>query len=162
MRWGRSRGRDRKVDHAAFYRDQGTLDQAQGALGDGVEHLVGVAGAAAEVRTVGLAQVAVVVQASLFPAMGGDGELPTQIVHAPTPLGLLDAFFLADALQPLAFAGGCARDRRRCHRFRAKFSHREKYNKTIKILAKGMARPKGIGCQGNTCLRLRAKRRIEA
>ena len=61
-------------DHAAFHRDQGALDQAQGALGDGVEHRVGVAGAAAETRTDGVAQGAVVVEAGLRPAVGGGGQ----------------------------------------------------------------------------------------
>jgi len=92
-------------DHAAFHRDQGALDQAQGALGHGVEHRVGVAGAAAETRTDGVAQGAVVVEAGLLPAVGGGGPLPAQVVHATAPLGLLDAFFLADALQALAFSG---------------------------------------------------------
>jgi len=68
-----------------------------------------VAGAAAEARTVGVAQGAVVVEAGLLPAVGGGGPLPAQVMHAATPLGLLDAFFLADALQALAFAGDALR-----------------------------------------------------
>ena len=91
-------------NHAAFHRDQGALDQAQGALGHGVEHRVGVAGAAAETRTVGVAQGAVVVEAGLLPAVGGEGPLPAQKMHAATPVGLFNAFFLANALQALAFA----------------------------------------------------------
>jgi len=63
-------------DHAAFHRDQGALNQAQGALGHGVEHRVGVAGATAETRSVGIAQGAVVVEAGLLPAVGGGGPLP--------------------------------------------------------------------------------------
>ena len=63
------------------------------------------AGAAAETRTVGVAQGAVVVEAGQLPAVGSGGPLPAQKMHAAAPLGLLDAFFLANALQALAFAG---------------------------------------------------------
>ena len=92
-------------NHAAFHRDQGALDKMQGSLDHGVEHREGVAGAAAETRTVGVAEGAVVMEASLLPAVRSGGPLPAQVVHAATPLGLLDAFFLANALQALAFAG---------------------------------------------------------
>ena len=42
---------------------------------------------------------------SLLPAEGSDARVPTQIVHTSPPLVLLDAFFLANALKAMAFAG---------------------------------------------------------
>ena len=88
--------------NAAFHHNQRPLDQLQLALGHGVEHRVGVTGAAAESRAVCVAEGAVVVESGLLPAVGGGGPLPTQEMHAAAPLLLLDAFFHGDALQ----AGG--------------------------------------------------------
>ena len=76
--------------------DQGALDQAQGELGHGVEHRLGVVRAAAESRTVGIAEGAVIVEAGLLPAVGGDGPCPAQEMHATAPLGLFYTFFLAN------------------------------------------------------------------
>jgi len=92
-------------NHAAFHRDQGALDKMQGSLDHGVEHLVRVAGAAAEARTVGVAHGAVVAEAGLLPAVRGGGPLPAQIMHAATPVRLLYPFFGTDALQAFTFEG---------------------------------------------------------